>query len=98
MIFIKQSITPTPERKKQWAYRIYNLVSSLFPFFGLIIATHMAWRIKTSPHPDPTDQFYVDQLKIVGQVKPGLNILRTPNFHQPFGSFFAYCIPLALGE
>ena len=97
VIFIKQAITATPERKKKWSFRIWSVISSLMPFIGLIIATHMSWSIKTSDHPDPQDNFYVSQLKIVGAVTPGLNILRTPKFRQDFGPFFVSCIPLALG-
>ena len=97
MLFIKQSITATPERKKRWSFRIWSVVSSLFPFIGLIIATNQSWYIKTSAHPDPTDNFYAGQLKIVGVVPPGLNIIRVPKFRQEFGDFFAACIPLALG-
>ena len=98
LIFIKQSITPTPERKKRLSFKIYTLISSILPFIGLIIATNMSYRIKTSPHPDPDDNFYAGQLKIVGAVKPGLDILRSPKFRHEFGPFFADSIPLALGE
>ena len=98
ILFIKQAITATPERKKRLSFKIWTLVSSLMPFVGLIIATNASWSIKTSPHPDPTDFFYADQLKVVGPVPPGLNILRIPKFRQDFGDFFAACIPLALGN
>ena len=98
LIFIKQSITATPERKKRWSFKIWTLASSLMPFIGLIIATNQTWLIKTTSHPDPDDSFYVSQLKIVGAVVPGLNILRTPTFRHEFGAFFVDCIPLALGN
>ena len=97
MVFIKQSITSTPERKKRMSFRIWTIISSIFPFIGLIIATNLTWKYKTTDwSSNPEKAFYMDQLKIVGTVKPGLDILRSPKFRHPFGPFFVACIPCAL--
>ena len=80
----------TPERKKRWSYWIFNIVTSLLPFFCLIIATNQTVYIKKD------SDFYSNSLSIVGPVSPGLKILRTPNIQHPFGQFFADCIPIAL--
>ena len=80
----------TSERKKRWSYWIFNIVTSLLPFFCLIIATNQTLSIKKN-----TD-FYSNSLSIVGVVAPGLNILRSPTMQHPFGPFFVDCIPIAL--
>lgn len=79
------------------SYRIWLFLSSITPFIALIICTAMTRNLKASlPLSDPTANFLVNDLKIVGPATPGLNILRTPNFHHDFGEFFVECIPLAL--
>lgn len=80
----------TKERKKRWSFWAFNIITSLFPFCCLIIATAASLNIKQN------QDFYSNTLNIVGPVTAGLNILRTPNIHHNFGDFFADCIPIAL--
>ena len=80
----------TPERKKRWSYWLFNIITSLLPFFCLIIATNQSYQIKKN------SDFYSNSLSIVGVVAPGLNILRTPKMQHPFGPFFVDCIEIAL--
>ena len=82
---------------KRTSYRIWLFVSSIFPFIALLVCTIMTRQLKlTVPVADKTDNFLINDLKIVGTTAPGLNILRTPRFRHPFGEFFVECIPLAL--
>lgn len=41
-------------------------------------------------------RYYASKLTIVGSIKPGLNILRQPNFVQPWTKLFTDIIPLTL--
>ena len=63
------------------------------PLIAIIIGQSVAKSIINSP----TADFYAKNLKIVGDVAPGINIFRIPNAaSHPFGSFFLDCIPLSL--
>ena len=89
--YFKTNVFPaTPERKKRWSYWLFNIITSLLPFFCLIIATNQAYQIKKN-----TD-FYSSTLNIVGPVSPGLYITRVPKIQHPFGPFFLDCIEIAL--
>jgi MFS superfamily sulfate permease-like transporter len=69
------------------------------PFIAIIIGAHVAWTIKHRDHynsPNYTHAYYAKSLSIVGIVKPGLDILRSPNLRHPWGQFFVDVIPLTL--
>jgi MFS superfamily sulfate permease-like transporter len=99
VLIIKQNVKATPERKKKVWYRVFNFFATMTPFMAIIIGAHIAWQIKSRDHynsPTHAHAYYAKQLKIVGIVTPGLNILRKPNILHPWGEFFADMIPLTL--
>jgi MFS superfamily sulfate permease-like transporter len=96
---LRSTIKATPERKKTWWFRIWNMLTPLIPFAAIIIGANLAYRIKKNDHfndPNHDHAIYAKELKIVGLIKPGVDILRTPNFRHPWGQFFADVIPLTL--
>jgi MFS superfamily sulfate permease-like transporter len=72
---------------------------ALMPFVAIIIGAHVAWQIH---HDDGYTQqsfdhsFYKASLKVVGEVKAGLDFIRIPNIRFPMGKFLADCVPLTL--
>lgn len=100
-VLLKQYVfKPTPERKKTWAFTFWTLFVNLLPLVAIIVGAHLAWEIKHSDHyADPTykhHHFYKKKLSIVGIVKPGLDVLRTPLFKWDFGKLLGDVFPTAL--
>jgi MFS superfamily sulfate permease-like transporter len=96
---IKARIKSTPARKKLWWFHLWTVFANLMPFICLIIGAHVAWSIKSKDHynnPRVKHEYYAKDLKIVGIVKPGLDIIRIPHFSHPWGQFFVDVIPLTL--
>ena len=99
-VLLKQYIKPTPERKKTWAFTLWSLFVNLLPLVAIIIGAHLAWEIKHSDHYNDKHykhhHFYKSKLSIVGIVKPGLDILRVPDFKWEFGKLLGDVFPTAL--
>jgi hypothetical protein len=101
--YFKGYIKATPERKQTRWYRLFTIATAQAPLVAIIIGAHAAWQIKHNTDYTHKSQlykhntFYSQSLKIVGAVTPGLNdILRRPNFNEPFGKMFSDVIPLTL--
>jgi high affinity sulfate transporter 1 len=95
----KNSIPATAERKKQLWYRAFLVFNSLAPFFAIIIGAHIAWRLKESDHfheKTVSHSWYKSQLKVIGQLTPGLHYIRVPKIRWPFAAFLGDCIPLTM--
>lgn len=90
---LKSNIKATPERKNLIWYKIFVLFCALLPLFAIIIGAHVAWSIVTEGN---QNDFYATNLKVVGSVPSGLNIIKIPTFHYPFGQFFIDVIPMTL--
>lgn len=96
---IKWNYKPSKETKKTWAYRIWHLFTSLLPLLAIIISAAVAYNIKKSDHfndPDYVHSFYAENLKIVGEIPKGLDILRIPTFRHPMGTFLIDIFPITL--
>lgn len=84
---IRNTFKATPERKKSWLFNAWQIGSSLLPFASIIIAAHVAFKIKSTSQTDskkPHYEYYADQLKIVGEVPGGLNFFRAPKIKHDF--------------
>jgi MFS superfamily sulfate permease-like transporter len=90
---------PSAETKKTWQYRVFNFISSTLPLLGIVVAAHVAYKIKEKDHFNSTSfvhDYYAKGLKTVGEVPAGISILRTPHFRHPMGQFFIDTIPITL--
>ena len=93
---IKVNWKPRPETKDGTPYKVFIFLCNMLPLMAIIIGANIAWRIKSHTQETETLQFYADELKIVGKMPVGVDILRAPTFEHPFGEFFAAVIPMAL--
>lgn len=90
---IKWNVKFTADQKKTIYYKIWNLFTTLLPLCAIIIAGRVAYVIK---YGSDSDSFYAGKLSVVGDIPPGLDIMRIPKFRHAWGPFFANIIPLTL--
>ena len=90
---VKWFYKPSASTKKTWGYRLWNFFATVQPLIAIIIAGRIAYSLKLS---DNRHDYYIKKLAVVGQVPPGLDILRIPKFRHPMGQFFADVLPLTL--
>ena len=92
---LKAVIPATAERKQLLWFRIWSLFANLSSFIAIVISAKVAYDIISPNYSHgKIDDFYVKNLKIVGQVVPGLNIIRIPSFKYPWGELFLDVLPL----
>lgn len=71
----------------------------MLPLAAIIIGGHVAYTIKAEDNfldPDASHNWYAKSLKIVGEIPEGLDIMRIPTFHHPFGPFIQEIAPLVV--
>ncbi len=90
---MKKRFKPTPERKAKLSYRIWIWVSNLQALIGVIIGALAARHIKVNAD---DDDWYAQNLKIVGDVPSGLDIMRSPSMKWDFGTLLPDVLPLTL--
>lgn len=90
---MKKRFKPTPERKAKLSYRIWIWVSNLQALIGVIIGALAARHIKVNAD---DDDWYAQNLKIVGDVPSGLDIMRSPSMSWDFGTLLPDVLPLTL--
>jgi MFS superfamily sulfate permease-like transporter len=90
---VKWNVKFTADQKKTNYFRVWNLIATLLPLCAIIIAGRVAYDIQNGPS---GDTFFAKKLSLVGQIPPGLNILRIPKFRHAWGPFFGNIIPLTL--
>jgi MFS superfamily sulfate permease-like transporter len=71
---VKQNLKLTAEQKKTYAFAFWQFFTSMLPLMAIIIAGNVAYNIQKN---NPTDP-YALSLKIVGTIKPGLDIIKIP--------------------
>ena len=85
-------LLPTPERKKQIWFKVFTFISNIMPLIGLIIATQVAENL----HRNANGSYYKQNLKIVGELPSGVNILRHVIQEVSWGTTFTDAVGIAL--
>eukprot|EP01034_Spumella_vulgaris_P034735 gene34735-42843_t len=95
----KNTYKPSEERRKKLSFRIWNISSSLAPFIAIIIAARIAYLIHKHDNffnPKIVHHYYSKNLKIVGKVQAGIDIIRSPSLKWDFGKLMGDVFPLTL--
>lgn len=71
---VKQNLKLTAEQKNTYAFALWQFFTSMLPLLAIIIAGNVAYNIQSKNPDDP----YAKSLKIVGSIKPGLDIIKIP--------------------
>jgi SulP family sulfate permease len=87
----KQRLVVTKERKQKIWYILWKTINPLFPFVSIVIAASVVFNLKND-----NNNFYSNNLKIVGKIKPGIDFIRLPKLPFPIGQMLIDVIPITL--
>jgi hypothetical protein len=94
---LKANWKPGSEIKNTVYYVVFFYLVTFLPLIAIIIGGYVAWSITTKPQPTDIEQFYADNLSIVGVMPVGLDgLLYVPKISHPFGNFLGAVFPLTL--
>ena len=78
---------PSDTIKNGRPYKYFIFFCNMLPLVAIIIGANIAWRIKAHTQETEDLQFYAENLKIVGEMAVGVDIIKVPKFLHPFGKF-----------
>ena len=102
---MKKRFKPTRERKAWWVYRLWINISNLGALLAIIVGACVAMSVKTDNSTallgsgndsESSQQWYAANLKVVGAVPAGLDIIRVPDMKYDVWTLLPDVLPLTL--
>ena len=84
---IKVNWKPSTKIKEGRPYKLFVFLCNMLPLVCIIVGANVACRIKSNDQDTEDLQFYAENLKVVGEMKVGVDIIKVPKFLHPWGKF-----------